>query len=135
MKILLAVDGSDNSYEAVRSLRYFQRPEELLILHALDVPKPAYPMMVPEVAHELYAAAEQAMKEDGERLLDGIRYLLPEQTGPVTKRLEVGSPGEAIVAVAESRHVDLIVMGVQGLGPVKERLFGSVSHRVLTMAP
>ncbi|MBH0197743.1 MAG: universal stress protein, partial [Nitrospira sp.] len=55
MKLLLAVDGSDNSYEAVRSLKYLSRAEELHILHVLDVPTPAYPMMMPEVTQELYA--------------------------------------------------------------------------------
>ncbi|MFO0700496.1 MAG: universal stress protein [Nitrospira sp.] len=54
MKILLTVDGSDHSYEAVRSLKYLTRAEELHVVHVLDVPSPAYPMMMPEVAQELY---------------------------------------------------------------------------------
>jgi len=135
MKILLAVDGSDNSYEAVRSVKYLARSEMLTLLHVLDVPKPAYPMMVPEVAHELYTDLEQAMKEDGERLLERIRSLLPMDSGPVATRLVAGSPSDVIVATAQSVEANLIVMGARGLGPVKERLFGSVSHRVLTMAP
>ncbi len=135
MKTLLAVDGSDNSYEAVRAIKYLRRAEELTLLHAVDVPRPAYPMMVPEVSHELYAELERSMKEDGTKLLDRVQSLLPPHAGPVTKRLEVGTPAEVIVTTAESRHVDLVVMGARGLGPVKERLFGSVSHRVLSLAP
>lgn len=92
-------------------------------------------MMVPEVAQELYAQLERSMKEDGDRLLTRVQSLLSPHSGAVTKRLEVGSPAEVIVTTAESRHVDLIVMGARGLGPIKERLFGSVSHRVLTFAP
>ena len=38
MKLLLAIDGSDQSYEAVRALKYLARAEELHILHVLDVP-------------------------------------------------------------------------------------------------
>ncbi|HET9963250.1 MAG TPA: universal stress protein [Nitrospiraceae bacterium] len=135
MKTLLAVDGSDNSYEAVRALKYLQRADELTILHVVDVPKPAYPMMVPEVAHELYAELEHSMKEDGSKLLDRVQSLLPLHAGPVTKRLEVGMPAEVIVTAAETGQVDLVVMGARGLGPFKERLFGSISHRVLTLAP
>jgi nucleotide-binding universal stress UspA family protein len=135
MKILLAVDGSDNSYEAVRALKYFTRAETLTLLHVLDVPKPAYPMMVPEVARELYVDLEQAMREEGERILERMRALLPMDSGPVIKRLVVGSPADMIITTAESVQADLVVMGARGLGPVKERLFGSVSHRVLTMAP
>jgi len=134
MKTLLAVDGSDNSYEAVHALKFFARAEELILLHALDVPRPAYPMMLPEVQEEPYKALEQSMREDGERLLDRIQSLLPMHAGPSTKQLRIGSPAELIVSTAEEQKTDLIVMGARGLGPVKERLFGSVSHRILTLA-
>ena len=134
MKILLAVDGSDHSYEAVRALKYLRRADELTLLHVVDAPRPAYPMMVPEVAQELYAQLERSMKEDGEQLLTRIQSLLPLDSGPVVKVLEVGSPAEKIVSAVEARHADLIVMGARGLGPVKERVLGSVSHRILSMA-
>ena len=135
MKTLLAVDGSDNAYEAVHAMKYMARAEELTLLHALDVPRPAYPMMVPEVAEELYRSLEQSMREDGERLLDRVQSLLPMHAGPSTKHLRIGSPAEVIVATAEEQQADLIVMGARGLGPIKERLLGSVSHRILTLAP
>ena len=134
MKTLLAVDGSDSSYEAVRALKYLSRADQLILLHALNVPRPAYPMMMPEVADELYAALERSMREDGERLLDRVQSLLPLHAGPSTKRLEVGSPADVIVSTAEHEKVDLIVMGARGVGPIKERLLGSVSHCILTAA-
>jgi len=135
MKTLLAVDGSDNSYEAVHALKYFAKAEQLTLLHVLNVPRPAYPMMLPEVAEDLYKTLEQSMREDGERLLDRIQSLLPLHAGPTTKHLRIGSPAEMIVSMAEEQKADLIVMGARGLGPVKERLLGSVSHRILTLAP
>ena len=135
MKTLLAVDGSDNAYEAVHAMKYLAQSEQLTLLHALDVPRPAYPMMVPEVAEELYKSLEQSMREDGERLLDRVQSLLPMHAGPSTKQLRIGSPAEMIVATAEEQKADLIVMGARGLGPIKERLLGSVSHRILTLAP
>ena len=135
MKTLLAVDGSDYSYEAVHALKYFSRAEQLTLLHALDIPRPAYPMMVPEVAEELYKSLEQSMREEGERLLDRVQSLIPMHAGPSTKQLRMGSPAEVIVSTAEEQKADLIVMGARGLGPIKERLLGSVSHRILTLAP
>jgi len=134
MKTLLAVDGSDNSYEAVHALKYFARAEQLTLLHAIDVPRPAYPMM-PKAAEEIYTTLEQSMREDGERLLDRIQSLLPLHAGPVTKQIRIGSPAEVILSMAEEQKADLIVMGARGLSPVKELLFGSVSHRILTLAP
>jgi nucleotide-binding universal stress UspA family protein len=135
MKILLAIDGSDHSYEAVRSLKHLARAEELHVVHVLDVPTPAYPMMMPEVAQELYETVERNMREDGTRLLDRIVSLLPMDAGPVTKHLVVGSPADQIIAIAEQHKVGLTLLGTRGLGPIKERLIGSVAHRVLTFAP
>ena len=134
MKTLLAVDGSDNSYEAVHALKYFARAEQLTLLHALDVPRPAYPMMLPKLAEEHYKTLEQSMRRDGERLLDRVQSLLPMHAGPSTKQVRIGSPAEVIVSMAEEQKADLIVMGARGLGPIKERLLGSVSHRILTQA-
>jgi nucleotide-binding universal stress UspA family protein len=135
MQLLLAVDGSDNSYEAVRSLKYLARAEALHLLHVLDVPRPAYPLMMPEVAQEMYQTVERNMRDDGARLLDRIVSLLLLDTGPVTKHLVVGPPADQIVALAEQLHAGLIILGSRGLGPIKERLVGSVSHRVLTFGP
>jgi len=134
MNTLLAVDGSANAYEAVHALKYVARSEQLSLLHALNVPRPAYPMMLPEMAEEIYKTLEQSMREDGERLLNRVQSLLPLHAGPSTKYLRIGSPAETIVSMAEEQKADLIVMGARGLGPVKERLLGSVSHRILTLA-
>ncbi|HSL02345.1 MAG TPA: universal stress protein [Nitrospiraceae bacterium] len=135
MKTILAVDGSDNAYEAVHVMKYMARAEQITLLHALNVPRPAYPEMLPEVAEELYTALDQSMREDGERLLDRVESLLPLHAGPTTKHLRIGSPAEVILSMAEKQNADLIVMGARGLGPIKERLLGSVSHRILTLAP
>ena len=127
MKVLLAVDSSDHSYEAARALKYLRRPNELILLHVVDAPRPIYPMMVPEIAHELYAQLERSMKEDGEQLLTRIHSLLPPHSGSVTTQLSAGSPSEMIVATAEACHVDLIVMGARGLGPVKSLMVMATS--------
>jgi nucleotide-binding universal stress UspA family protein len=134
MKALLALDGSENANEALRLLKYLSM-DHLVLLHALNVPKPAYPMMIPEVAQELYHEIERNMRVDGERLLDRAVSLLPFHTGPVKKALRVGSPADVILTAAQEEATDLIVMGARGFGPIKERLLGSVSHRILTTAP
>jgi len=134
MRTLLALDGSKNANEALRLLKDLSM-DHLVLLHALNVPKPAYPMMIPEVAQQLSHEIERSMRADGERLLERAVSLLPFHTGPVTKVMQVGSPAEVIVTAAEQEKTDLIVMGARGLGPIKERLLGSVSHRILTSAP
>ena len=134
MRTLLAVDGSDQSYEAVRALSQMARSDAVILLHAVDVPAPAYPMMVPEVARDLSTAQERAMREEGERVLRTAASLLPLNAGPVAKFLEVGKPIDVILSVAERERIELIVMGSRGVGALRELMLGSVSHRVVTHA-
>lgn len=135
MRILVAVDGSDESFHALRALGHLTRAEKLVVLNVLDVPRLAYPMGgEPRVLEDFSLSIQQAMREDSERLLERVASLLPMNTGPVSKQLETGTPAEAILAAAEKEKAGLIVLGSRGLGPVKELLLGSVSHRVVTHA-
>lgn len=134
MRMLVAVDGSDQSFDAVRALDQMAPLDHLTLLHVVDVPEPAYPMMMPEVSRELYATVERNMKEEGQRLLDRMASLLPFHKGAVAKRLEVGKPADVIVSIAQAEGTGLLILGARGLSPMKEMLLGSVSHRVVTLA-
>lgn len=135
MRILVAVDGSDESFHALRALEHLARAEKLIVLNALDVPRLAYPMGgEPRVMEDFSLSIQQAMQEDSERLLERVASLLPMNVGPLSKQIERGTPAEAILAAAEKEKAGLIVLGSRGLGPVKELLLGSVSHRVVSHA-
>ena len=135
MRILVAVDGSAHSHEAVRALSHVARAETLIMVYALDVPMLAYPMVVPEIARDLSNTVERRMREEGERILKTAVSLLPLQTCPVSKRIEIGKPTDVILSIAEQERVDLIIMGSRGVGAVRELMLGSISHRVVTHAP
>ncbi len=135
MRILVAVDGSNESLYAARAIEHLSHANQVTVLHALNVPRVAYPLGgEPTIMEDLSRTIEQSMREDGERLLERVSSLLLTDTGPLTKRIEKGSPAEVILSVAEKDKADLIVLGSRGLGPVKELLLGSVSHRVVTHA-
>jgi len=135
MRYLLAIDSSDQAFDAVRVLTHLSPCEHTILLHAVDVPKASYPMLDPEAAHELYRSLELDMREEGKRLLQRAVTLLSDGVGPVESRLELGSPAEVIVSTAQRERIDLIIMGARGLTPTKEFVFGSVSHGVVTHAP
>jgi nucleotide-binding universal stress UspA family protein len=139
MRILVAVDGSDQSLHAVRAVEHLAHAEKVVMLHALDVPTLAYPMYhtmgVPRTLEVLSLSIEQAMREDGKRLLDRVVSLLLMNGGSVVKKLKKGLPGEVILTTAEKVKTDLIVLGSRGLGPIKELLVGNVSHCVVMHAP
>ena len=135
MKYLLAVDGSDQSLDATRAFEGLSPAESLKVLNVVNVPGIPYPAMGADVAKDLVMNVECAMKEEGERVLEQAVSLLPLHAGSVSKQLEMGTPAESIVNIAQEDKVDLVVMGARGLGPIREQIFGSVSHRVMTQAP
>ncbi len=135
MKYLLAVDGSDQSLDATRAFEALSPAESLKILNVVNVPGIPYPAMGAGVAKDLATTVELAMKEEGERVLDQAVSLLPLHPGSVSKQLEMGTPAESILKLAQDEKVDLVVMGARGLGLIREQIFGSVSHRVMTHAP
>ncbi len=134
MKILLAVDGSEQSHDAARALAHLTPAEETIVVHAVDVPAPAYPMMMPEVAQDLSATLERTMREQGQRLLERMASVVPGDIGPVRARLEMGRPVDVVLGAAEAEGAELIVLGARGLTPMKELLLGSVSQRVAGQA-
>lgn len=134
MKYLLAVDGSDQSLDATRAFEALSPAENLKMLHVVNVPGIPYPAMGANVAKDLAMTVERAMKEEGERVLNQAVSLLHLHSGSVSKQLEMGTPAEFILKIAQEDNVDLVVMGARGLGRIREQIFGSVSHRVMTHA-
>ena len=134
MNVLLAVDGSDSAYEAARALTHLTPPTKVILLHAMDIPIPMYPSVIPEVAREIQDTVERAMREEGERLLNRVSSLLSPGIGPVVKRLGIGKPTSVILEVAEQEQIHLILMGARGVGHIRELILGSVSHRVVSHA-
>jgi universal stress protein A len=49
--------------------------------------------------------------------------------------VQVGSPFQEIVSYAEAQHIDLIVIGTHGRGPIGHMLLGSVAEKVVRRAP
>lgn len=134
MKYLLAVDGSDQALDAARAFESLAPGDSLIVLHVVNVPGIPYPAMGAGVAKDLSMAVDRAMQEEGERILDQAVSLLPLHAGSVTKRLERGTPAECILTVAQEEGVDLVVVGARGIGRIREQVFGSVSHRIMTYA-
>ena len=134
MRYLVAIDGSDQAFDAARVLTHLSPSEHTLFLHAVDIPRPSYPALASDTAQELYHNVELRMREKGERLVQRAVSLLPNGVGLVESRVEGGSAAEVILSTAERELIDLIIMGARGLGPAQALIFGSVSLRVATHA-
>jgi nucleotide-binding universal stress UspA family protein len=126
-RILIAYDGSD---ESRRALRYAER------LVADDV------VSVISVAPALIEAPRTAEYTDPtsdpsahRRQLEEARAILAEASGVEPETIEaVGNPAAEIIAAAEARDVELIVVGRRGQHRVARFLMGSVADRVVRHA-
>ena len=132
--MLVAIDGSEGSYEAARALAHFASLDQLILVTVVDVPEVRYQSIWLRI-DDLASIVERDMREEAQRLLDRIVTLLPSDIGPVTRRIEKGKPAEMILDIAQDAQTDLIVVGARGLNRLAELVFGSVSHRIMTHAP
>ena len=134
MKILLAVDGSKNSLDAVDSAIehadwYRDKPEvELLTVH-LPVPKlPRMGLVVSKKQIERY------YQEEGEACLAAAKKKLDAAGIKYTARILVGQVAETIVAQAQKTGCDFIFIGTHGRTPTGKLLLGSVASKVTHIA-
>jgi nucleotide-binding universal stress UspA family protein len=135
MRIVVGVDGSPCSTSSVQALAHFRPPEELTLVHALHLPDFSYPMITPELRTEAQIAVEALLRQEGEAILDEAQTHLPADFPHVQRVHQIGHPVDVIVETARSARSNLLIVGARGLGPVKELILGSVSHRVLMHAP
>jgi nucleotide-binding universal stress UspA family protein len=72
----------------------------------------------------------------GEKILRDAETILREKNVSRVRTMALeGEPADALVACAETIHADLIVMGRRGLGGLGALLLGSVSHKLIQLAP
>jgi len=131
--ILVATDFSPTSEHALEYARELARSfgSTLHLLHV--VPDPVLASAWSEAyAYDLTALGERFRKYAERQLAEKARAI-----GDVTLTTEalVGSPAATIVAAAEDRSADLIVMGTHGRTGVTHLFMGSIAERVVRTAP
>ena len=124
--ILVAVDGSDSACQAVWVASNLARAldADLHIITAFD-PVPAY---VGEVAYQI---AIKAQREEARKVLQEAIKVAGELPGRIESEVQEGWPADAILRIAKTHGIDLIVMGARGLGTLSGILLGSQSMKVL----
>jgi nucleotide-binding universal stress UspA family protein len=130
--VICCVDASGEARDALRVARGLatRLGLELVLLHV------APPVTEPGVGAVPFARQRLAESEraDAQALLDR----LVEEAGipvDVERRIEVGDPAQAVLAVCEQEQAELVVLGSRRHGSVKAALLGSVSANVAGKAP
>jgi nucleotide-binding universal stress UspA family protein len=131
MRVVVAVDWTDQSFSAVQEVVQLYTPEELTLVHGVDLGILDYPNFAPAMADSVYRDMRRAMVEAGNQLLERTAALVPPSVPSVKRLCEIGAPAAIILDTAQSAHADLIVVGARGRGRIAELIHGSISHQVL----
>jgi nucleotide-binding universal stress UspA family protein len=135
-EILVAVDGSEQSQDAIDYVLQEYDVETLVLIHVIDPVEAGYtagPSAVPGYSEEWYAQSEEKAEElfaETREQIEAAGY--PGEVETVT---EVGRPARAIVDYAEEHGVDHIVLGSHGRSGVTRVLLGSVAETVVRRSP
>ena len=118
-RILVPVDGSNQSKEALRRAAFIARQFDasITLLSVVEFGK-------------VMSGVQQVSTGGAEEMLKKMAKLVPEDIHVETEAL-LGDPAEVVVEEAEEEHYDLVVMGSRGLGKIKGIFMGSVSQQVV----
>ena len=129
-KILVPVDGSKFSLEAVRLARRLARSHDsrVLLLHVLDTTVVEQLQRFSDKSHDEVRAD---MEKSAKGFLKDMSLEVSQWDITVDIILREGTPHEVILTEADNWGADLIVMGKLGKRGVSRILLGSVAERVI----
>jgi nucleotide-binding universal stress UspA family protein len=126
-RVLIPVDGSENSLRAVKlligKLPLYKKPPDL---HLLNVQHP-FPGTIRGVGHE----AEQFHHDEGTKALAKARKALDAAGIKYVYHIGIGDIGEVIAHFVREQKIEQVVMSTRGMGSVANMLLGSVANKVL----
>jgi nucleotide-binding universal stress UspA family protein len=132
--ILCAIDFSDSSLKALHYASSLAQETDarLTVLHVIELPVSGEHASVgsTDVLRQYAVATEQERRDTLKTVVpDAVRAYCHVET-----ELRKGKPYREILQAAAERKSDVIVMGVQGRGPVDLAFFGSTAQHVVRQA-
>jgi nucleotide-binding universal stress UspA family protein len=134
-RILVPVDGSDGSEQALEMLASFFDLEsaDVTLLHVLET------LWLPEdedgVPQEGVDQEALELRREGEALLAKARAKIVAHHSGVTTLIREGVPANEILSAADEGDYDLVVVGATEATDMKHQVLGSVSSKVAWNAP
>lgn len=134
--IVCPTDFSDASYAALQTAQDLARQfqGELLVVHVVE-PIPPVPVDTDGAIRFDVFQYEDELMSAAEKLLQGL--IAERVSSEVKARLLVagGIPWEEIIRIATEEKADLLVIATHGRAGWKHLLFGSVTEKVIRVAP
>lgn len=133
MKILVPVDGSDNSLRVTEYATKLVESHEANEITLLTVACYSEPMAVSETYNTFRPQGDACIIASTANS-NAAKQIFEEKNLPVKTEVIAGDPAEVILDYVEKHGIERIIMGSRGLSSLKGMLLGSVSHKVLNLA-
>lgn len=133
MKILVPVDGSDNSIRAAEYAAKLAESHAANEITLLTVACYGEPMAMSETFVTFQQYSDSCIIENKAKS-DAAKQIFDQKNLPVKAEVIAGDPADTILAYVEKHGMEKIIMGSRGLGNFKGMLLGSVSHKILNLA-
>src|SRR5512143_3090799 len=132
-KILVPVDGSDNSLRAVHFvIDQMADAPAALEAHVLNVQPPVITGDVKMCVGQ--EAVNSYYHDEGTKALAAARAAFDAAHLPDVQHIGIGHVAETIAAYAREKECAQIVMGARGLGSLAGLLLGSITTKVVHLA-
>ena len=133
-KILVPIDFSERSISVLRNAAYAAEKfkAELYVIYVVEDFSSTATFSVPHISIDIQ---DNEMKHGAEKKMEDF---LEENLDPSVAskgKVLIGNVAENICGFAKDEKIDLIVMGTHGYKGLERMLLGSVTEKVLRMAP
>ena len=131
-KILVPVDGSDNSYRALETALVLSEKlgSNISVVNVME----QVPITHIE-SEKLLSELLEAYKKENQEILSKCSEIARQKGITIKSVLLQGNPAPVILDFIRKENFDLVIMGSRGMGKFKELIIGSVSSKIVHHSP
>lgn len=131
-KILVPVDGSDNSYKALEAALVLSEKlgSNISVVNVME----QVPITHIE-SEKLLSELLEAYKKENQEILSKCSDIARQKGIAIKTVLLQGNPAPVILDYSKKENFDLVIMGSRGMGKFKELILGSVSSKIVHHSP
>jgi nucleotide-binding universal stress UspA family protein len=131
-KILVPVDGSDNSYKALEAALVLSEKlgSNISVVNVMEQ-VPITHIESEKLLNELL----EAYKKENQEILSKCSDIAHQKGITIKTVLLQGNPAPVILDYSKKENFDLVIMGSRGMGKFKELILGSVSSKIMHHSP
>lgn len=127
-KILVPVDGSDNSYRALDAALFLSEKlgSNITVIHVME----DVPVLYIE-SQKLLSELLENYKKEKQDILSKCSEIATKKGVTIKTVLLQGNPASIILGFSKKEKYDIVIMGSRGMGKFKEIILGSVSSKIV----